>query len=149
MKAGPERELLRRYIDRAEGSARGVGLAGVDIVEVAESPARASPQRKREEAAALRAKIPDGSTVISLDEGGESLDSDAFAALLSRSRDSGIPGLVLVIGGPDGLDAAWRKDHRSIAFGRMTIPHQLVRVLLAEQIYRAITIMAGHPYHRA
>ena len=84
-----------------------------------------------------------------VDERGQMLDSAAFASLIRRAREASEPALAFVIGGPDGLDQAWREAQRSIAFGAMTVPHQLVRVLLAEQIYRSFTILVGHPYHRA
>ena len=84
-----------------------------------------------------------------LDERGKSPTSEAFAEDVGKARDSGLPALALVIGGPDGLDAALRNGATSIAFGAMTWPHQIVRIMAAEQIYRAITILTGHPYHRS
>lgn len=149
MKAGPERELLRRYIDRTELAGRGVGLTGVKPIELDESRARSAGQRKRDEAASLRARLPEDAAVWLLDEGGASLSSSAFAAELGRARDAATPAMAFVIGGPDGLDESLLSTHRRMGFGAATFPHQIVRVLLAEQLYRAVTILSGHPYHRA
>ena len=150
LKAGPERELVARYHDRAAAAARGVGIAGLDMRELDESRARRPEDRKIEEARAIRALIPTGARLVLLDERGKALGSETFAADVGKARDSGAPAYVLVIGGPDGLDAALRLEADLVlAFGAMTWPHQLVRVMAAEQLYRAVTILAGHPYHRA
>jgi 23S rRNA (pseudouridine1915-N3)-methyltransferase len=87
--------------------------------------------------------------VVALDERGETLDSASFTGALKSWRDAGRPAVVLVIGGPDGLgtEVTERAD-LTLAFGGATWPHQLVRIMLLEQIYRAVTILAGHPYHR-
>ena len=149
LKAGPERELCARYIERAAAAARGVGLTGVELRELDEGRARRPEDRKVEEARALRAILPLGARLILLDERGKSVSREAFAADMGRARDSGIPALVLAIGGPDGFDPALRAEAAQVlAFGAMTWPHQLVRIMSAEQLYRAITILAGHPYHR-
>ena len=150
LKAGAERELVARYMDRAIASARGVGLAGIDLRELEESRARRPDDRKAEEARAILAALPADARLVLLDGCGKSLTSAAFAADIGRARDSGVPLLALVIGGPDGLDPALnRRASHVLAFGAMTWPHQLVRIMAAEQIYRAITILSGHPYHRA
>ncbi len=149
MKAGPERDLFNRYIERAAATARNAGLTGVETREIDESRARRPEDRKAEEARAIRELIPPGARLLLLDERGKSPTSEIFAADLGKSRDSGAPATILVIGGPDGLDEALRRSGASIAFGAMTWPHQLVRIMAAEQIYRAITILAGHPYHRS
>jgi 23S rRNA (pseudouridine1915-N3)-methyltransferase len=148
MKAGPEREILYRYIERAASSARSAGLTGVDIREIDESRARRPEARKAEEAAAIRAAVPPGSRLVLFDERGRSQTSEAFARDIGSSRDAGETALALVIGGPDGLDEELRSSARCLAFGAMTWPHQLVRIMAAEQVYRAITILTGHPYHR-
>lgn len=148
LKSGPERELFKRYMDRAEASGRSLGLGPIDVVEIDESRLGTAGQRKTAEADALRGRIPAGAAVSFLDERGRALDSRGFAGELARDRDGGAPAAVFVIGGPDGLDPAWTADSRTISFGPMTFPHQLARMLLAEQIYRATTILAGHPYHR-
>jgi 23S rRNA (pseudouridine1915-N3)-methyltransferase len=149
LKAGSERELLRRYLERCAGLGRKAGLSGVTVEEIAESRARDAAQRMADEARAMLSALADSPFGV-LDERGDCLDSAAFADLLGRHVDGGSRRFAIVVGGPDGLDEAVRRraDAR-IAFGRMTLPHQLVRVLLVEQIYRAMTIRTGHPYHRA
>jgi len=148
MKAGPERELLTRYLERASHIIRPAGLTGLDWREIEESRARRAEDRKAEEAAALKAAMPAGAQIIFLDERGRSQSSPDFANQISLKRDQGCPALVFVIGGPDGIDLDLLKQGTSLAFGAMTWPHQLVRILLSEQIYRALTILTGHPYHR-
>lgn len=149
LKAGPERSLAERYVARAGAAGRGIGL-GFEMREVAESRARRPEDRKAEEAAAIRVLIAADAVMIALDETGDPLDSAAFARRLGAIRDAGAPSLGLLIGGADGLDPALRRAATAtIAFGAMTWPHQLVRIMAAEQIYRAVTILAGHPYHRA
>jgi 23S rRNA (pseudouridine1915-N3)-methyltransferase len=105
-------------------------------------------ERRREEAAALSAHRGDAALIL-LDERGRNPTSQEFAALIAALRDRGQRQLVLAIGGPDGHDATSRQaaDHL-LSFGAQTWPHQLVRILLAEQLYRAVTILSGHPYHR-
>ncbi len=148
LKVGPERELAARYLDRARAAGRGMGLA-VASHEIDESRARRPAERRVEEAVAVRAAIGPDTELIALDETGDAIGSEAFAALLERARSGGRD-LALVVGGPDGLDPALRgAASRRIAFGAMTWPHQLVRIMASEQVYRAITILAGHPYHRA
>ena len=148
MKAGPERDLLRRYIERATAASRAVGLTGIQAIEFDESRARSPEQRRRDEAMAFAERVPAGASVWLLDERGKSLSSAAIAADLGRSRDAAVPAVIFAIGGPDGFDPQLRADHRTLSFGAATFPHQLVRVLVAEQVYRAITILSGHPYHR-
>ncbi len=149
MKHGPERDLLMRYIDRATALARSVGLTGFAQREVPESAARLPAERQRAEARALRSDLPPGAVLVVLDERGRSLASPAFAAMIGAARDGGRSSFAVVVGGPDGLDDGLRTDADAVvAYGAATFPHQLVRVLAAEQIYRAMTILAGHPYHR-
>ena len=140
---GPEGALARDYADRATAAGRALGLGPVEIVEVeARKPGKAA------EAAALAPHLEDAH-LIACDEHGQALASREFAGRVARLRDDGVRRLVLVIGGADGLDkslldcAAFR-----LAFGPQTWPHALVRVMLAEQVYRAVTILAGSPYHR-
>lgn len=150
LKAGPERDLAARYLERARVSARPLGLSGPDVRELEESRARRPEDRKAEEAKALLALLPPGAKVIALDERGASITSEKFAQTLAKARDEGAPALALLIGGPDGLDEGLRaRADFPICFGAMTWPHQIVRVMAAEQIYRAMTILSGHPYHRA
>jgi len=150
LKAGAERELVLRYLERSRASGRALGLHPVDMVEVAESAARRPEDRMAEEAAGLLALCPPGAAVIALDPRGQHLASEAIAADIARRRDGGTPALCFVIGGADGLAETVRmRADKLLAFGAATFPHQLVRVMLAEQVYRATTILAGHPYHRA
>jgi 23S rRNA (pseudouridine1915-N3)-methyltransferase len=149
LKRGPEHDLAERYRERAANSGRPIGIRAVTISEIDESRARRAKDRVAEEAAALKSLIPAGAAVVALDERGESLASDALAQRLARWRDEGRD-VALIIGGPDGLapDLLTGADLR-LAFGRATWPHQLVRIMLWEQLYRAIAILSGHPYHRA
>lgn len=150
LKAGPERDLARRYLERAAQIGRGIGLDPPDTIELDESRARRPDDRKREEAAALEAAIDPRYAVVALDETGKALTSEAFSSFVGRRRDDGAWGVAFVIGGADGLDRGFAaKAEMKLAFGAMTWPHQIVRVLLAEQLYRAGAILAGHPYHRA
>ena len=149
VKAGPERDLVARYRDRAGAMARGIGFSGPEIVELGESRERRAEDRQAEEAARIRERVGSGRLAV-LDERAPAVTSEAFAAHLGALRDGGRIPLSFVIGGPDGLDPALRSEAGwMIAFGALTIPHQIVRVLLLEQIYRAFTIIAGHPYHRS
>lgn len=150
LKAGAERDLVSRYLDRAKASGRSLGLSGFETVELSESAARRSEDRMVEEGQGILAAIPAGATVIVLDPRGRSLSSEDFSARLRIDRDRGAPAACLVIGGADGLaDALRSRADVLLAFGAATFPHQLVRVMLAEQVYRATTILSGHPYHRA
>jgi 23S rRNA (pseudouridine1915-N3)-methyltransferase len=148
LKAGAERELLDRYRDRAARAGPQLGLT-FDAREIAEGSARSADGRKTEEATAILAAIPVGAVLVALDERGKPLDSRDFAGRLGAWRDAGTRDVAVAIGGADGLGPAVldRADLR-LAFGAMTWPHQLVRILLAEQLYRAVTILSGHPYHR-
>lgn len=119
------------------------------IIEVAESRASNADTRKREEAAMLEKHLTDGAALILLDERGKALESPAFADLFGNMRDSGKRDLVIAIGGADGLDPSlYDKASATLCLGKLTWPHQLVRILIAEQLYRAVTILSGHPYHR-
>jgi 23S rRNA (pseudouridine1915-N3)-methyltransferase len=149
LKQGPERELAERYRKRFDDAGRKLGFRGLDIHEISESRAREGAARIAEEAAAISAAIPENSVLVALDERGENIDSAAFAGRLGRWRDSAIPHTVFAIGGADGLSPDLRgKAKLTMAFGAATWPHQMVRVMLLEQLYRAATILAGHPYHR-
>lgn len=149
LKAGPERELVARYAERCVAGGRKIGFTGFEMREIDESRARRPEDRKAEEAAALAAVLPPGARKICLDERGKSFTSEEFSRKLGEWRDAGAPACALVIGGPDGLDPAFRdKADLTLAFGAMTWPHQIVRALAAEQLFRALTILSGHPYHR-
>ena len=149
MKSGPERELVARYLERAVAGGKPLGLTGFDVSELTESRAGSSQSRKVEEAKALTATFPQGSVVVALDERGKGIGSEALASTIARWRDDGKAAVSFVIGGADGLDPALLAQARGkLAFGPQTWPHALARAMLAEQVYRAVTILAGGPYHR-
>lgn len=150
LKAGPERDLVERYWDRAAKSGRALGFTRLDSKELTESRAARADDRRAEEATAVLGEIGEGAALVVLDETGRSVGSAEFARFLAERRDAGAAEIAFAIGGPDGHgEAVRRRADLTIAFGAMTWPHQLVRLMLAEQIYRAITILSGHPYHRA
>lgn len=150
MKAGPERDLAGRYLDRFSKSGSALGLDYAGLAELPESRASSAQERKRDEAARLAAAIPNRAMLVLLDETGRTLSSQEFSAELARCRDEGCRDMALVIGGPDGHDPEFRRSAGLVlSLGRMTFPHQIARILLAEQLYRAATILAGHPYHRS
>jgi len=149
MKQGPERELVARYLERAIGVGKSLGLTSFAVSEINESRAGSAAARKTEEAKAIAAQLPDSSLVVALDERGKTLGSDDFARRIGRWRDDGKAALNFVIGGADGLDPAFvAKADLTLSFSPLTWPHQLVRIMLCEQLYRATTILSGHPYHR-
>ena len=150
LKQGPERELAERYRERFEDIGRKLGFRGLEIHEIPESRARDAATRIAEEAAAISALMPEKHVLVALDERGDNVDSAAFARHLSHWRDDQVAGTLFTIGGADGLSPDLRRRAKlRLAFGAATWPHQMVRVMLLEQIYRAATILAGHPYHRA
>ena len=142
-KAGPERTLFDHYAER-------IGQPFTfELKEVDEKRALGGPELKRREGELLLGQVPDNAVIIALDERGKSLASTAFAAKLGRWRDDGVRDVVFLIGGADGLDQPVRdKAALALSFGAATWPHMLVRGMLAEQVYRAQCILAGHPYHR-
>lgn len=147
---GPESELTERYAKRTAQAGRALGWKAVDIVEIRESRAEEAVKRMLEESIALANVVPDGAAIALLDVKGDALASDAFATQLSTWRENNLPAVVFMIGGADGLAASLRdKAALRLSFGAATWPHQLVRVMLLEQLYRATTILSGHPYHRA
>lgn len=150
LKAGPERDLASRYRERSVQAGRSLGFTGCDLIEIPESRARRAADRCVEEAGAILAPIPAGSVLMAYDERGRAdLPSEALAERVGQWRDGAKPALAVVIGGPDGLDASIRtRADLILSFGAATLPHGLVRVLVLEQIYRSLTILAGHPYHR-
>ena len=139
----PETELVRLYIDRATAAGRSLGLGPVGVIEV-----ESRKSGKAAEAEALRAHLAD-SHVIACDERGKARASRAFAEEIGQLRDQGVRRLVFLIGGADGLDPDLVKAAQgTLAFGPQTWPHALARAMLCEQIYRAVSILAGSPYHR-
>ena len=150
LKDGPERELAERYRKRADQAGRRIGFRETDVIELRESRAPDVARRMTEESVALASIIPDRAAVVLLDQRGEALDSASLASRLGRWRDDARPAAVFIIGGDDGLAPALRdRANFTLAFGAATWPHQLVRIMLLEQLYRAVSILSGHPYHRA
>lgn len=150
LKQGPERELAERYRTRFDEIGRKLGFRSLEIHEIPESRARDAAARMAEEASAISGQIPEQSVLVALDERGTPVDSASFARQLGRWRDDGVASTIFIIGGADGLSPDLRRKAKlSVAFGAATWPHQIVRVMLLEQIYRAATLLAGHPYHRA
>ncbi len=146
-----ENNMARDYIARAAQTGRPLGLGPAELVEVEAKKGKnvTSPQLKAAEAEAIRAALADGGVVVACDERGELLSSRDIAARLEKFKDRGERRVAFIIGGADGLDPDLRKTAAfSLAFGPQTWPHALVRVMLAEQMYRAVTILAGLPYHR-
>ena len=148
LKRGPERDLAERYRERAATAGRALGIRGIDVAEINESRASRAPDRCAEEAADLARFLPENAAIVVLDERGQSTSSVELARAIEQWRDQGRD-TAFVIGGADGIapSLAARADRR-LAFGSATWPHQLVRIMLLEQLYRAMTILAGHPYHR-
>ena len=150
LKKGPETELSERYAKRAAQTGRQLGLRDVEIIEIRESRADEANKRMLEESIALANVIPPKAAVVLLDSRGENLDSASLAGKLATWRSNDRPAAVFIIGGADGLSPSLRdKAELRLSFGAATWPHQLVRAMLLEQLYRATTILTGHPYHRA
>ncbi|EFM59678.1 SPOUT methyltransferase superfamily protein [Brucella sp. BO2] len=169
MKSGPERELVERYFDRFAKAGPPLGLEFAGVSEIPESRGQTAQLRKAEEAQRIHEALDNaksggaksggassggassgGAALILLDERGKTLGSEAFAAIVGRMRDDGKRQLIVAIGGPDGHDPALRsRADLVLALGELTWPHQIARILIAEQLYRAATILAGHPYHRS
>jgi 23S rRNA (pseudouridine1915-N3)-methyltransferase len=149
LKAGPEREIYARYAERI-AALRRIGLDGLELRELDESRAKSPAERMAREGEDMLGLLPPDATLAVFDERGRPADSAAFAAFIGRERDAGRKALWFAIGGSEGLDASVRARSAAVfSFGAMTLPHQFVRILAAEQIYRAMTILSGHPYHRA
>lgn len=138
---GPEQKLFDHYCARMP--------VPLQLREVEEKKKLSGDELKRREAELLLGAVPPGAVVIALDERGENPKSTLLAEKIGRWRDEGRAELVFLIGGADGLDEQVRaRADYLLSFGKMTWPHMLVRAMLAEQIYRALSILAGHPYHR-
>ena len=150
LKQGPERKLAASYRKRAEATGRAFGLGAIEVVEIRESRAQDAERRRVEESIAIANVIPVGAIVVVLDGRGENLESAALAGLLQEWRAEDRAAVCFILGGADGLAPSLvARAQFKLAFGRATWPHQLARIMLVEQIYRATTIISGHPYHRA
>jgi len=150
LKKGPETELSERYRKRAAQTGRQLGLRDIEIIEIRESRATDPAKRMLEESIALANIIPAQAVVVLLDSHGDATDSASLAAHIAKWRANGRPAVVFLIGGADGLAITLReKADLRLSFGTATWPHQLVRVMLLEQLYRVTTMLTGHPYHRA
>ena len=146
MKTGPERALIDDYLTRFDRTGRPLGFGPLQLHEVEDRKGGGMEA----EAALLDRSLPKGALCAVLDERGQVMPSPDFADLLARWRDAGRGDVAFVIGGADGLAPALRqRADFSLSFGQMVWPHMLVRVMLAEQLYRATSILAGSPYHRA
>ena len=144
LRAGPERDLIDDYLTRFERTGRALGLGPVDVREVDAKGAGMAAEGEL-----LRRALPAGAAVIALDERGKLRTSPEFAQDIARWRDDGRSDLAFIIGGADGIAPEVRDAANArLSFGKMVWPHMLVRVMLAEQLYRAASILAGSPYHR-
>jgi len=145
LRAGPERDLIDDYTTRFDRTGRSLGLGPLTIHEVEDKKGGGMSA----EAALLSRAVPEGAVIVAMDERGKVQTSPQFAQQLAGWRDQGRGDLCFVIGGADGIDKALRReaDH-ALSFGKMVWPHMLVRVMLAEQLYRAASILSGGPYHR-
>ncbi|MDC1398120.1 23S rRNA (pseudouridine(1915)-N(3))-methyltransferase RlmH [Octadecabacter sp.] len=145
LRAGPERDLIDDYLTRFDRTGRALGLGPVDVREVEDRKGGGMTA----EAVLLEKALPAGAAVIALDERGKIKTSPDFSQDLAKWRDDGRSDLAFIIGGAAGIDPALRaKCDASLSFGKMVWPHMLVRVMLAEQLYRAASILSGAPYHR-
>lgn len=145
LRAGPEKTLIDDYLGRFDRTGRALGLGPARVVEVEDRKGGGMAG----ESTVLRRAIPQGAVICVLDERGKMMASPKFAARLADWRDDGRSDLAILIGGADGIDPTLRAEADfSLSFGQMVWPHMLVRVMLAEQLYRAATILAGGPYHR-
>jgi 23S rRNA (pseudouridine1915-N3)-methyltransferase len=150
LKDEAERAIVARYLERLGPMGGAVGLSSAGVAEIMESRAATPQARKAAEAAELRKRLGADAKAVALDEQGRTLSSEELAEILRRWNDEGARGAAFVVGGPDGLDPAFVKSaDLAFSLGRITLPHGLARAVLAEQLYRAATLIAGHPYHRA
>lgn len=149
LKGRPEADLCARYLDRARAQGRATGISAIEVHEIPESRAETAVLRRGEEAIRLLDGIAATTIAVVLDEAGRAMDSMAFARQLRSWLDGGNRDAVFMIGGPDGHAPAIReRADLLLSLGTMTWPHALTRVMIAEQIYRAVTILVNHPYHR-
>ncbi len=150
LKAGPETSLIERYCDLATGLGRSCSLGPLQIQDFPEGRSSQLEPRRNDEADRLLAATSQASVRVLLDERGKQLTSPELADYLAHQRDDGAREVAFLIGGADGHGAPARSACAlSLSLSKMTLPHGLARIMLAEQLYRSITIIAGHPYHRA
>jgi len=146
LRGGPEADLIKDYLTRFDKTGRGQSLGPANIIEVEDKKNLGMAA----EAVLLERAIPKGALICTMDERGKTMTSPKFANQMAGWRDAGRSDLAFVIGGADGIDPDLRaKADFSLSFGAMVWPHMMVRVMLAEQLYRAASILAGTPYHRA
>lgn len=149
MKKGAEQDLIARYIERLEKVAPQQGFQSVTLHEINESRAPTAPLRMIEESEKLFETLHNPGKLVVLDERGKTMSSLAFAEKLGLWRDEGVANVTFALGGPDGhAEAVRNRADMLLSFGAMTWPHQIARILLSEQLYRSMTILSGHPYHR-
>jgi 23S rRNA (pseudouridine1915-N3)-methyltransferase len=149
LKTGPEKQMAADYEQRILGLGRNAGLTGFAVKDWTESRAAAMELRRDEEARKLWSAVPEGGLAIVLDERGKALSSADFANFFALQAQTGTRHVSFLIGGPDGHAPETRaRAFQTLSFGPMTFPHRLLRVMLLEQIYRAVTILVKHPYHR-
>ena len=145
MGPGPEKALVEDYLSRANAAGKGMALSPVSLTEIDERKARSQAEQSDK----LLAAVPAGAQIMALDERGKGMTSPEFAKLLGRLRDQGIAETCFLIGGADGHTQSLRdRSGLLLSFGPMVWPHMLARVMLAEQIYRAVSILGNSPYHR-
>jgi len=145
-----ERELCERYVERFDAAGRALKLGPLLISEISESRAATAELRKTDEAQRLLKAATGAEVTVALDGGGLTLSSKTLAHLVAKERDGGARTMAFLVGGPDGhADQALAAGKLRLSLGPMTLPHGLARIVLAEQLYRAATILSGHPYHRA
>ncbi len=150
MKTGAEKQLAEDYETRIGGLCKKAGFTGLSVKDWSESRLAETGPRCAEEAKNLWSAVPSGTPVVALDERGGTMSSEAFAKFLAQEAQNGARQLTFMIGGPDGHTPETRRQAtKLLAFGPMTWPHRLVRVMLLEQIYRSVTILVNHPYHRS
>lgn len=150
LKDGPDRQLYDRYAQRFDATGRGLALGPLALHELPEGRASDKAARLADEAQRSLKICGEAEARVALDERGKALTSAAFATFLAQQRDAGVGHLAFLIGGPDGHGpAALDRATQRLSLGPMTLPHGLARIVLAEQLYRAATILSGHPYHRA
>lgn len=150
LKDAEERGICERYAKRLAATGKSVGLGPLEIIELMESRAETTAARKADEAQRLIKATAAASVLIALDEHGKTISSQEFADYLKARADAGAKACALLIGGPDGHGPETLKAADiTVSLGRMTMPHGLARAVLIEQLYRAATILSGHPYHRS